>query len=487
MISSPVELPPGKESKVSIRSLTAGLLLVLAAAPGHAAVLRVPADHATPAAALAGAAAGDTVLVAAGTYTVREAIVPDGVTLRAESGAEVVFDAERKGRHLTVPGAAVVEGIVFRFGAARRDRDPHGGSIDVARGGRLEVRDCRFEECDARRAGGAIHGAEEASLVLERCTFREVDAILPRKVRTKRRESRRQSFGGAVHVARDGSLTATDCGFSETTASDAGGALYFARDSKGTLTRCRFESGRSNNGGAIHAERAELEILDGSFRNHSTSSEFADPGLGAAVRLNGGSLRLVGSVLQGNVSARGAALGSNGAATIILERSRFLDNEGESGGAVAVVSGTLEIRDCAFLRNRATDGAGAAVLSVSASLQVRGVTFHGNGSTQGGSAIHVVSAPEPPIVEACLFSAGGGDAPMLSVSGPPPEPRCCLVFGHDGGDWMGDLARAQDRNGNVSADPQLADPSADDVTPREGSPATGGDCERIGAPADVAR
>jgi hypothetical protein len=472
---------------VDLRTAAAAWLLTLIAVPGPAAVLEVPGAHATLKEALEASAEGDTVVVASGEYRAADLTVPDGVVLRAAPQASVTLKADRKSRHLSIAGRAVIEGIVFREGAARTDRQPSGGSIQLAPAAQLTLRNCTFVDCDSRRLGGAIHGDRDGVILAEGCTFEHTIANLPRGPRTTRREPARQSYGGAIHVGRDGRLEATGCRFLETSATGAGGAVYADRGSTAALRGCTFEGGHSNNGGAINAEQAALTVEDCTFTANTTESEYADPGLGGAIRLIGGSLQVTGSRFTGNISARGGALGTRNADSVELSGNRFSDNEAEAGGAVSCVGGTLTIRDGVFLGNRSIEGGGAAVLALNAHVVVQTSTFHGNVARRDGSSLNIVNASDAPRVDRCLFSGGHGSAAVLCTDGPRASIKCSLVYGHDGGDWVGDLALAKDKDDNLSADPKLLAPDDGDVTPADDSPALGGDCGRIGAPASVTR
>jgi hypothetical protein len=82
MMSTVYRLP-----RLSLAALTTLLLLAAAGAPAGAATLRVPADHPDIQSGVTAAAAGDTVLVAPGTY--RELIrMKPGLVLRSEAGPD---------------------------------------------------------------------------------------------------------------------------------------------------------------------------------------------------------------------------------------------------------------------------------------------------------------------------------------------------------------------------------------------------------------
>ena len=108
--------------------LLLGACLALPAGPANAAVLRVPSGHATIQEAVLAAVAGDTVLVAPGTY--QELIrMKDGVVLRSSDGPGVTFldspgigetpKLERLFECIDVGRSTVIEGFELRAGMVR--------------------------------------------------------------------------------------------------------------------------------------------------------------------------------------------------------------------------------------------------------------------------------------------------------------------------------------------------------------------------------
>ena len=100
-------------------TLLAGLCVPASA---HAATIRVPADAATIQQAIDAAAAGDTVLVAPGTYVERITFRGKAITVESEQGPEVtIIDGNRAGSVVTFAGgetrSAVLRGFTVRNGA----------------------------------------------------------------------------------------------------------------------------------------------------------------------------------------------------------------------------------------------------------------------------------------------------------------------------------------------------------------------------------
>jgi hypothetical protein len=141
--------------------LAAGLpALVLLLGPQNALarIWYVPTEVATVGAACDSAAAGDSVVVACGTYHEHDIAIPSGVTVRSTTGlAEcVVIDAQHKGRGFECVGVdttTTIEGFTVLSGEAGGDVNYEGGGIYCANAAPV-IRNCEFRSCQACFGGG---------------------------------------------------------------------------------------------------------------------------------------------------------------------------------------------------------------------------------------------------------------------------------------------------------------------------------------------
>ena len=137
---------------------------VLSIACAHAATLRVPSEYPTIQAGIDAAAAGDTVLVAPGTYSdcvhIDEdgrkncAIIARSVTLQSESGPSVTtIDAQHSGRGIRVLADTILEGftIIDTYVIGY-----NGGGI-FHRGGSLTLRGCVLRDNVSFKNGGGLY------------------------------------------------------------------------------------------------------------------------------------------------------------------------------------------------------------------------------------------------------------------------------------------------------------------------------------------
>lgn len=182
-----------------------------------------------------------------------------------------------------------------------------------------------------------------------------------------------------------------------------------------TLTRGRALFG----GGAVMAVGENLTILN-SVISDGESGEGFDPGVdgcGGNVSLNGGSLRIVNSVLTGGLAVNfGASTGGNVCVfegSLTLERTTLSGGSANRGGGLSLVNATATVLSSTISGNEAGDGGGVYVES--SQVQFLNSTISGNEAFQTGGGIHTVSSQAGSIalrlttVASNTASSGGGN------------------------------------------------------------------------------
>ncbi|NNE43558.1 MAG: right-handed parallel beta-helix repeat-containing protein [Gemmatimonadetes bacterium] len=286
-----------------------------------ATTIQVPADHATIAAGLAAATAGDTVRVAAATWTERNLWIPDGVVLEGATGdpADVIFDGGGLERILVAQGvgaATEIRAITFRNG----NHTGHGGAI-YASDTDVRITDCRFENNHSGNWGGAIVFQGTSSPVLDGCTFLGNDAL----------------YGGAVFCEL-GSPQVLDCRFEDNTATHSGGGMQaWYPASFPVLERCVFYNNRviQFRGGGFAVEYGTAQVTSCTFVANDGGN-----GEGAAIGVTSGVLTLDRSVLVGNVRALDAVSCTGGSVLTVTCTDIFGNGPGDWIGCLTGLDGT---------------------------------------------------------------------------------------------------------------------------------------------------
>jgi hypothetical protein len=497
---------PMQECTMNVRQrrwlVSAAAAAVLAVAGScQARTWLVPGDVPTLAAGLAAAVAGDTVLVACGTYLEHDLALAPGVTLRSETGDPicVTVDAQRRGRILNVGGgqpAAVIEGLTLKGGWVREGSgDGLGGGIRCV-GSSLVVSHCLLSENCAPLGGGI--GAVSAMLSVDFCTF---------------------AADSAAHATWG-----------------AGGGVY-VKSSTGTVHSCAFTANVARgtapatpgDGGAIFSRQSTLAVSESEFTGNVSGG-----GAGAVYSYLSDGITLTGCDFSSNSGAWGGAVYCEALSSAAFRDCRFLGNTAQTGGALEISWSDPIFADCTFASNRALAGGGGAAtcwnstyvfqgclfLSNQASLGGGAVTqgvgpdfdgcvFAGNTSGTAGGAVEVKSGPAK--VTGCTIVAnaapsGGALRSQAStgtvvversllcfatsgqaISGDSPSAfsiACSDIYGNVGGDWTGPIAEQLGINGNIAADPLFCGAETGDYHVASDSPcsaANQGECGGIGA------
>ncbi len=240
------------------------LLLLLGSTAAFATVINVPGDYAQIHDAVQAAAAGDTVLVAAGTYndcthetegpgtTPACVIMQSGVTLRGAGPEATIINAQSLGRGIYVHDTdnVRIENLQVREAYA----EIYGAGILVRQGSTgTELRDLKI---DANTDGGIIV-ISDSDAVIERVEF--VNNVAKQ--------------GGGLAVEEMCQAVVTDCVFVGNSAPSGAGAFVRSGctlNMNGCVFTDNFITADFGNGGGMAVQDAHADISGCSFTGNST-------------------------------------------------------------------------------------------------------------------------------------------------------------------------------------------------------------------------
>ncbi|MCA9750789.1 MAG: right-handed parallel beta-helix repeat-containing protein, partial [Gemmatimonadetes bacterium] len=363
-----------------------------------------------------------------------------GDLIRVEPG-EYLESLDYLGKDLTVQSTGGPPATGIRPPAS-------GGSCAVFRNG--ETRDAVLEgftlhdgtgtdDGGTLRGGGAFcHGA---SPTIRDCVLRD----------------HHTGYAAAIYIRAGASPRIEDCEFLDNVSDSWGGAIG-GGDGEVVIERCLFEGNSAVRNGTIYLVNT-----------------LPDPML-VTVR---------DCVFRMNTAAEGAGIEvPNAGAYHLVERCRFENNFSflYHGAGVRVHEADVEIRDCVFVGNQATEDGGAVLALDGGVTHVAGCTFYGNSSLRNGGAVAAWYGSTIALDHCILAETTGQPATFCGLSGTLTF-TCCDFWGNDLGNFSGSCGDVLGVNGNFDANPVFCDAAGGDFTLRADSPCapTGGLCGLVGA------
>lgn len=404
------------------------LITVCSALAAPCAVIRVPDDEPTISAGVAAASAGDTVLVASGTYHEDDIWMKDGVCLTSETGQAdcVTIDAQFQGKVFycqAIGSESSIIGFTMTMGhgaiLCRGDASP-------------TIRNCVFTANSTARMGGGMHCDLGASPVLENCALVGNFGL----------------YGGAIACTEASAPVFTDCVFSGNISDFLyGGAVYCTDESDPVFTNCEFTGNTAQYGGAAYLDQSSApEFTNCSFTDNSANS-------GGAMRCYWAFPILTNCSFSGNTTLYGGGAMDCYISGPELTGCEFTDNSATKGGAVRFsTSNPRVITECTFSGNTASEGGGAVYCWYSRAW-LTNCTISGNHVTGGlGAGIFCYDESWPKLWN-CVVAFNSGGAAMACDDISDATLVCCDLYGNSGGDWVGCIAGQYGVDGNICEDP----------------------------------
>lgn len=397
-----------------------------------AAIIKVPTDHATIQAAIDSATAGDTVLVASGTYTGEGnknlTFSGKAITVRSENGYEsTIVDCENSGRGLffrsgeksdsvldgfTVLNGNAVYSLNYGYGGgiyclnssptitncriAQCNADQFGGGIACINASPT-ISDCIVESNTAPNSGG-LHIRQDSSPLIQSCTISSNSALnsgdgtgggigiyssSPQIHDTTVTRNESDRSGGGISSQSNSAPLIINCAIESNTSKVTGGGIQL-NDSSGEITNSSISSNilndqvRAASGGGLCLVNSQTIISSCTISLNDSSSTFPVPYAGQVTN-------------SGGISFRD---GSNGK----LENSTISYNVAQERGGIGSWNSSPTISNCLIEHNRAVvQGAG-------------GVGFYTDTATNGGILDHSI------VQNNTAVSTGGGVAIWSEVA-----------------------------------------------------------------------
>ena len=414
-------LSPTIARRAAAISLALAAILAATAHPAEAKRVFIPKDHRSLQAGIDAASAGDTIWVAAGTYS-GPFVMKKRLVLFGDSGSDNTFldggDSVRVLHIEGVSGGAVV-GFTIRRGKAA--------------------------------AGGGIHCVRDTSLMFAGCTFEKnwESAI-----------SMWQSF---------------DVNLNELTFTENQGSAVSVNFSAAIIRNSEFQKNSGYTGGAISLvhSTANLPIRDCSFVENS-----ADGATGGAVNADSSEVIIADCDFKDNsAKVAGGAIASMNGSRLGISRCHFIENHAKASGAINVDTSGLSLLGSTFEQNKAIAFGSAIGMvgrgSVNINPVVQSNTFYKNASTSDGTTIWAERVS--PEIRKNIFVV---DAGQRAVSGLSTSPRyqCNLIH-----DPSGEAIGALPSSDTLVGDPLFCDAPNGNFFLRDFSPAALASCGLIGA------
>jgi len=443
-----------------VRRLLLSALATAIAPPVFAAVVHVPADEPTIQAGINAAVAGDTVLVACGTYDEYEIKMKSGVHLLGDGGpcpSDPCVTIEPQ-----VSAAPGKDGIVCNgvddtatIQALRiSGRLQPAGS--VSSGIRCTDSDVAILCCRVEYwKGSGIHLTDSSPLVkTTTCQGNGTNALQGGGLYSLNGSPKLQWFASVLDHAGDGggvwsggapAAILEFCLFMGSTASGEGGSVYCesgtslfgctfglifgAGAARGanvactgavSIDSCRFVAGSAEHGGGIYVVGGSPSISRTTIENTYASAS------GGGIYLKTGNATVAGcSILNNRAAGAGGGIYVE-SGSLTLSDCTLLENETSSGdgAGIAAEGGTLDLSDVLIARGDCSGtGSGAWLSNATASVLRCTITQNRAGGTGGLHAVgSTLDVQESIVAESCY-----GVPEVTSESGAVVNLSCCDI------------------------------------------------------------
>ncbi len=425
--------------RLSIWSL--GALLALAASTAPAGVLHVPGDYAQIHAAVQAAAAGDTVLVAAGTYgdcthesegpgsTLACVVMKSGVTLRGAGPTATIVDAQQLGRGIVAIGVA----------------------------------NCRIENLQVTGAFAEVYGA---GVLLKH---------VPSSVTMTDVRVAGNADGGIICLSQAHAVLTRVAAVGNV--AKQGGGIAVEDTSHTQLIDCLVDANEAPSGAGVFIRGGCEAVMTGcTVSNNVITADFGNGG-GVAVQ-DANILMDDCDILANTTLGYGGGLVFTNNATGLIADSRIIGNQCAAayneGGGIYSSQSSITFRNLVIAGNQASgpfaEGGGVAV-SFEPSPVFENCTITGNGASSGEATGGVYTAFfTAPQFTNCIIANTTQGLGISCIFDAAPVFTGCDVWGNAGGDALCGV----DNGCNFSANPLFCTEPGFEYRIQTGSPCAAG-------------
>ena len=308
-------------------------------------------NHTTLEAAIDAATGGDTIEIAAGTYTYNTGYTVDkNITIQGPAGGTVILQTSgTQGSVTNVTVITINAGITATLKnlTIQNGKNANGGGIYNC--GSLTMTDCIIQNNIATSNGGGFFNNTNANSEITGCTFSNNTAT--------------NHGGGMYHSGSSSKIT--NCTFSgnETTTYTGGGICNANEDSIPEISNCTFSNNTAitNGGGIANLANSSPTITNCTFSENRTTTSGINSGWGGGVHNWGGSPTITNCTFSGNSAAK--------------QGGGIFSYSGNNTGSPTIIN-------CTFSGNTATDQ-GGGMYNNGSNPTVTNCIFWGTNSTTG--------------------------------------------------------------------------------------------------------
>jgi parallel beta-helix repeat protein len=361
--------------------------------PVKASVVHVPGDVATIKAGIGLASAGDTVLVACGTYNEHNIRMKSGVVLLSETGQPdcVTIDAQQQDRVIYgrgVGSTTIIEGITITGGLV-----PQGAPGEPA-------------------DGGGLYFTDNSSLSIINCIIANNEAPYD---------------GGGVYVANS-TPTFVNCTITQNEAGNGGSGIRFEGGFWGASAPILIDCSITDNVGTGIWAVSSSPVLNNCSITGNSRAGISCQGSSTA----GISITLTDCTMSGNSGNVGGAL-KVWASSATLTNCTLSDNSASEGAGLYVIAGDATLTDCVLTGNSAQRGGGIYLRTQdgTSDVSISNTEFSNNTATQEGAHGFVEGGSEAILtcsVDDLVGFAGGGTITLENEACLPPVNQ--TTWGH---------------------------------------------------------